>query len=123
MKKRKNEKWFEPKADTGWDKDLPMETRRTLMLKAHGGDPLASARALLALANVTEDKETREDARKDADYFFKIHRKGKELVPYHFGGGHPSHDGYRPAHRIPGKSAMRITPRTPRITKPTPRIR
>ena len=55
MKKRK---WYHPElSDTGWDKDLPPETRRSLMLKAHGGDVTASARALQALANVTENPE------------------------------------------------------------------
>jgi len=38
---------------------------------------LATARSLLALANVTQDAETRRKARADADYFFERYRREK----------------------------------------------
>lgn len=78
MPRKRKEKWFHPKTHMGWAKDLPAAERRDKALKAHGGDALAAARALLALANVTKDKETRRLARADADYFFRMHRRQKE---------------------------------------------
>ena len=53
-----------------WHKEDSEETRRTNALKAHGGDELATARALQELANVTTDPETKKLAKVDADYFF-----------------------------------------------------
>jgi predicted Zn-dependent protease len=74
-------KWYHPKeSDTGWDKDLAPDTRRALMLKAQGGDNLAAGRALQSLANVTRDKATAAEASRDARYFFRLHRKGREMI-------------------------------------------
>jgi hypothetical protein len=56
---------------------MPIDKRRRLVLKAHGGDKLASARGLLALANVTKDTETKRKADADAKYFFKEYAKKK----------------------------------------------
>ena len=74
----KEDRWFKSNIVTGWRKDLPEDTRRALMLKAHGGDYLASGRALIALHNVTTDRETAVAARKDANYFFKRHKRNKQ---------------------------------------------
>lgn len=76
MKKRRTKYWYKPEvSDTGWHKDLDIKTRRTLALKGHKGDMLATARSLQALANVTEDKPTASKARADARYFFDEHRR------------------------------------------------
>lgn len=72
----RRKKWFHPKADLGgWTKDLTTEERRELALESHERDPLATARALQALANVTRDKETRKVAEADARFFFREYRK------------------------------------------------
>lgn len=89
------DRWYEPSMETGWNKDLPEDTRRALMLKAHGGDYLASARALMALRNVTTDLPTKIAAQKDADYFYKIHNRRKA----------------KPDYRQISKNMRRITPR------------
>lgn len=41
---------------------------------------LSTARALTALANVTTDRRTRELAKKDAEYFYRIIRVKKKKV-------------------------------------------
>jgi len=41
---------------------------------------LSTARALTALANVTTDRRTKELAKRDADYFYKIIRVKKKNV-------------------------------------------
>ena len=58
----KKNRWFEPQVETGWQKDQPMIERRVNVLSAHGGNELAAARAMQALANVTTDKETEKKA-------------------------------------------------------------
>lgn len=62
---------------TGWRKDMPMVKRRSLVLKAHGNDYLASGRAMQALANLSADKETSRKAGADAKYFFREYAKRK----------------------------------------------
>ena len=70
-------KWFpKDRTSTGWKKSMPMEKRRKLVLKAHGGNKLASARGLLALSNVTKDSETKRKAKSDANFFFKEYARG-----------------------------------------------
>jgi len=54
---------------------MPLKKRRALVLKAHRGNVLASARAMQALANVTIDKVTGKAAKADANYFYKLHRR------------------------------------------------
>lgn len=71
----KGERWYEPTTEMGWKKDMPMAQRRRLAVRAHGGDYLASGRALQALANVTTDRETKSKARADALYLFRMHEK------------------------------------------------
>lgn len=68
-----SEKFFHPTVKLNWHKDLPAEVRRKNALEAHGGDKLATARALQELSNVTTDVETKKLAKIDADYFFSRH--------------------------------------------------
>jgi len=71
----KSEQFYHPKVEMGWHKGQSATIRRRLALKAHGGDSLATARALQALANVTTDSATARLARQDALYFYGKHRK------------------------------------------------
>jgi hypothetical protein len=71
----KSKRFFHPERHTGWRKTQKASTRRSKALKAHGGDYLATARSMQALANVTTDSETRWAARTDALYFFRKHNK------------------------------------------------
>jgi hypothetical protein len=71
----KSEQFYHPKVEMGWHKGQSATTRRRLALKAHGGDNLATARALQALANVTTDSTTARLARQDALYFYGKHKK------------------------------------------------
>lgn len=75
--KSKVQRFFHPKVETGWKADMPMDKRRRLMLRAHGGDYLASGRAMTALANVQKriNPEVAKKAHADAEYFYKIHEK------------------------------------------------
>lgn len=84
------EKWYEPGVETGWKKDMPKTERRDMVLKAHKGDELASAKAMQALANVTTDRETQSAARGDALYFYSQHNAMK-------------------------RREMRISPKTPKL--------
>ncbi len=72
-----SEKWYEHDVQMNWHKDDPAATRRANALQAHGGDELATARALQALANVTTDVETARMARLDAEHFYSLHRQGR----------------------------------------------
>ena len=71
----KAERWYRPKVKMGWKKGSPQTERRRAALKAHTGDALAAGRALQALVNVTTDRETKIEARKDALYFFALAKK------------------------------------------------
>ena len=57
---------------------MPMAKRRRLVLKSHKNSYLSSARSMLALSNVTRDKDTKEKSRQDAAYFFKKHKRSKK---------------------------------------------
>lgn len=70
-------KWFEAGEPLGWSKDLSVSERRKRALKSRGGDALAAGRALQALANVTQDPETKAKAQADAKYFFSLHKRTK----------------------------------------------
>jgi len=74
-KKRSATKWFKPGRHTGWSKDDSQTTRRSAILKSRRGNYLKSARALMALSNVSQDKETSRKARADSLYFYKLHAK------------------------------------------------
>jgi len=65
-----SEKFFHPKVEMNWHKTDSMENRRANALRAHGGNELATGRALQELANVTTDIQTAKLAKADADYFF-----------------------------------------------------
>lgn len=75
---KKVQKWFAPETHTGWRKDMPQDKRRRLALKGHGNDKLATARGLQSLSNVTKDKETKQKAASDAQYFYRQYRKSKK---------------------------------------------
>ncbi len=72
------EKWFHPKIHMGWQKGMDLVERRTTAFKAHGKDLLETARALLALSNVTQDAPTARIAGQDARFFFTMNRRMKE---------------------------------------------
>jgi hypothetical protein len=69
--------WFHAGKSLGWNKDDKQTTRRRNALKSRRGNYLKAARALQALANVSQDKETVRKARADAEYFFRLHAKKK----------------------------------------------
>ncbi len=71
-------RWYNPQTHTGWHKSQSLDYRRRLVLRAHGGDKLSSARAMQALANITQDKATAIAARSDAQYFYREYRKRKK---------------------------------------------
>jgi len=71
----KGRRWFAPKVRSGWEKGMPAGKRRRLLLKAHKGNLLSAARSKQALANVTQDEETRVLALADARFFFERHKK------------------------------------------------
>ncbi len=70
-------RFYNPKVRTGWHKSQTLAYRRNLVLKAHGRDLLSSARAMQALANVTQDKQTAIAARADAQYFYREYKRSK----------------------------------------------
>ena len=73
----KEKRFFHPKVKMNWGKNMPITERRDNALEAHGGNLLATGRALQALANVTQDAGTKVEARKDALYFFAQHEREK----------------------------------------------
>jgi len=70
-------RWFHPGEVLGWKKDLPQKKRINIVVRSRGGDYLAAGRTLQALANVTQDRETKEKAGKDAKILFIRHAKGR----------------------------------------------
>lgn len=79
-KSTEQERWFKAGEPTGWKKDLPQDKRIDLVLASRDYDYLASARALNALANVSQDPETKRKARADAEKLFKEYDKRKSAV-------------------------------------------
>lgn len=71
-------KWFEAGKKLNWSKTDGQNRRRESALKSRRGNYLKTARALLALANVTADLETERKARADAIYFFQKHKDSKK---------------------------------------------
>lgn len=71
------ENWFIPQKHSGWSKTMTASKRREAILKTHK-KALSAARSLMALSNVTQDKETKRLARIDAKYFFEIHKRAKK---------------------------------------------
>jgi hypothetical protein len=70
-------KWFEAGKPLGWRKVDSASKRRRAALRSRKGDLLATARALIALSNVTKDKMTKALARRDAYFFFDRYRRRK----------------------------------------------
>jgi len=81
-------KWFQKavrkgrtKNLNGWSKNLPSDLRRARAFRSRPSNwnrrqrLVSAGRALQALANVTQDRETRIKAKADAEYFF---RKAKQ---------------------------------------------
>jgi RecA-family ATPase len=65
-----SQRFYYPKVKMNWHKGDAVTLRRQRALRAHKGDVLATGRALQSLANVTTDRQTATQARKDAKYFF-----------------------------------------------------
>lgn len=74
-KARAQGKWYHHGRSLGWSKDDGQIKRRRAALASRHGNYLKTARALLALANVTRDPETQRKAMADANYFFKKHEE------------------------------------------------
>ena len=77
-KASKKKRWYAPKVHSGWKKSQPAKVRRKLLLRAHKGNLLSAAKSKQALANVTQDEETREIALADARFFFEEHKRSKK---------------------------------------------
>lgn len=72
-------KWFEPSGKSlGWSKGDGQAKRRTAALASRKGNHLRAAKALMALANVTTDRETERKSRADALYFYRQHKRHKK---------------------------------------------
>jgi len=76
MQKKEVKPLFEPLSGSHWSKRLPMEKRRNIVLRNHRGNYLKSAQAMDFLSKGTSDKRTKELARQDANYFFRMARHG-----------------------------------------------
>jgi hypothetical protein len=74
-KNRNPAKWFEAGKSLNWHKDDSQQTRRRAALKSRRGNYLKTARALLSIANVSQDKETARKSKADSEYFFMMHRR------------------------------------------------
>ena len=83
-----NKKWFNkavmnkpPYSLGGWQKNQQTKTRRRKALSSRPKNwtlhkrYLSAGRALMALSNVTKDKQTKIKAMVDANYFFKKLKK------------------------------------------------
>jgi hypothetical protein len=75
-----------------WDKTLPTDVRREIVLKAYHGNELAAARALKNLANATRDKEAKVLAATDAVFLLKM---SQEFANPHV-ASQPYNDGRLP---------------------------
>ena len=74
---KKNNKWFSPGVKMNWNHQDLREVRRRNALRAHGGDLLATARALQQLANVSQVGVVAKAARQDAVHFFAKYQSKK----------------------------------------------
>ena len=73
----KNKKWLSPGVKMNWNHQDLREVRRRNALRAHGGDLLATARALQQLANVSQVGVVAKAARQDAVHFFAKYQSKK----------------------------------------------
>ncbi len=71
-------KFFEPGRSLNWSKTDSQTKRRRAALASRRGNALKTARALQALSNVSQDKETSRKAGADAKYFYRLHAKKKK---------------------------------------------
>lgn len=82
--KQKKKKWQLSDELAGkplnWHKVDSQTIRRRNALASRKQDALAAARALLALANVTNDKETKRKARSDYIALFKAHADKQKRI-------------------------------------------
>lgn len=76
MKKRPKKIWFKKGETLGWEATDTQSQRRKVALRSRGGDHLAVARALQALANVQSKQNpgVASKARGDAKFFFRMHK-------------------------------------------------
>jgi hypothetical protein len=75
---KKTVKFFKAGKPMDWHKTDSQVTRRKNALKAHKGNYLATARALLQISNITQDNQTRIKAKVDSNHFFALHKKTKK---------------------------------------------
>ena len=75
--KKKVVKWFQAGKPTGWRKEDTQTQRRRIALASHKGDLLSTARSLMALSNVSQDKMTARKAKADASYFYAKYKASK----------------------------------------------
>lgn len=76
-KLKKDKKWFTPGTKMNWHHSDLREVRCRNALRAHGGDLLATARALQQLANVSQIGVVAKAARQDARHFFSLYQARK----------------------------------------------
>lgn len=72
-----SDQFFHPGKSLNWHKQESQSSRRANALRSRRGNSLRVGRALQALANVTQDGDTKRKARSDATYFFNLHRRSK----------------------------------------------
>lgn len=69
----KSQRWYKPKRELGWEKDMPQEQRIRVAISSRPKNwsdnkrILSSARALQALSNVSTDRETAKKAKADSE--------------------------------------------------------
>jgi hypothetical protein len=85
-----------------WDKTLPADVRRDIVLKAYHGNELAAARALKNLANATRDKEAKVLAATDAVFLLKM---SQEFASPH-AASQPYYEGQPPENGITEKNQL-----------------
>lgn len=71
-------KWFKPGKPLNWSKDDSQATRRKAALNSRHGNLLKTARALMSLANVSQDSETARKARADSLYFYRQYKRKRK---------------------------------------------
>jgi len=72
--------WFHPKTHSGFRKSKSYRENIRTLKRRYGTTKkglLHSARAMLALSNVTKDRETKRKARKLAEYFLELYHRKK----------------------------------------------
>lgn len=77
---KKKVKWFTSGKPLNWKASESQIQRRKAALASRKGKILPTARALLALSNVTRDKDTSRKAKTDAQYFFAKYEREKSRL-------------------------------------------